>query len=56
MLALLEAGGGAAASVLNAKDEEGWAPIHSVASTGNAQIVEILLERGTSSDISATNF
>ena len=56
VLALLEAGGGAAASVLNAKDEEGWAPIHSVASTGNAQIVEILLERGTSSDISATNF
>jgi len=47
VLALLEAGGGAAASVLNAKDEEGWAPIHSVASTGNAQIVEILLERGT---------
>ena len=56
VLALLEAAGAAAASVLNAKDEEGWAPIHSAASTGNAQIVEILLERGTSSDISATNF
>ncbi|RLN17029.1 26S proteasome non-ATPase regulatory subunit 10 [Panicum miliaceum] len=51
VLALLEAGGGAAASVLNAKDEEGWAPIHSVASTGNAQIVEILLERGADVDL-----
>lgn len=47
VLALVEAGGDAAASVLNAKDEEGWAPIHSVASAGNAQIMDILLERGT---------
>ncbi|CAL4919178.1 unnamed protein product [Urochloa decumbens] len=45
VLALVEAGGDAVASVLNAKDEEGWAPIHSVASTGNAQIMDILLER-----------
>nr|CAB3493161.1 unnamed protein product [Digitaria exilis] len=46
VLALVEAGGEAAASLLNAKDEEGWAPIHSAASTGNAQIIDILLERG----------
>ncbi|KAF8709832.1 hypothetical protein HU200_029545 [Digitaria exilis] len=46
VLALLEAGGEAAASLLNAKDEEGWAPIHSAASTGNAQIIDILLKRG----------
>lgn len=45
--ALAEAGGDAAAGVVNAKDEEGWAPIHSAASTGNAEIIGILLERGT---------
>ncbi|RWW29763.1 hypothetical protein BHE74_00012184, partial [Ensete ventricosum] len=31
---------------VNGKDEEGWAPIHSAASIGNAEIVEILLSRG----------
>ncbi|CAL9166559.1 unnamed protein product [Musa hybrid cultivar] len=31
---------------VNSKDEEGWAPIHSAASIGNAEIVEILLSRG----------
>ncbi|RLN40065.1 26S proteasome non-ATPase regulatory subunit 10 [Panicum miliaceum] len=51
MLGLGFDGGDAAAGVLNAKDEEGWAPIHSVASTGNAQIVEILLERGADVDL-----
>lgn len=43
----MSAGGDAAASALNGKDEEGWAPIHSVASSGNAQILEILLDHGT---------
>lgn len=47
VLALAQCGGDAAASVLNAQDEEGWAPIHSAASSGNSQIVDILLERGT---------
>ena len=47
VLALAQCGGDSAASVLNAKDEEGWAPIHSAASSGNSQIVDILLERGT---------
>ena len=45
--ALLAAGDEAAASAVNGKDDEGWAPIHSVASSGNAQIVEILLDHGT---------
>jgi ankyrin repeat protein len=45
--ALLAARDEAAASAVNGKDEEGWAPIHSVASSGNAQIVEILLDHGT---------
>lgn len=31
---------------VNSKDEEGWAPIHSAASIGNAEIIEILLSRG----------
>jgi 26S proteasome non-ATPase regulatory subunit 10 len=48
VLALAQCGGDAAANVLNAKDEEGWAPIHSAASSGNSQIIDILLERGTS--------
>lgn len=34
------------ASVINSKDEEGWAPIHSVASIGNVQILEALLNKG----------
>lgn len=33
-------------SVINCKDEEGWAPLHSAASIGNKQIVEILLSKG----------
>lgn len=33
-------------SVVNNKDEEGWAPLHSAASIGNLEIVEILLSRG----------
>jgi hypothetical protein len=32
-------------SVLNTKDEEGWALIHSVASFDYSQIIDILLER-----------
>ncbi|GAB2296593.1 hypothetical protein Dimus_030704, partial [Dionaea muscipula] len=30
-------------SVINSKDEGGWAPLHSAASIGNADIVEALL-------------
>lgn len=33
---------------VNATDEEGWAPIHSAASIGNLEIIQILLERGLS--------
>lgn len=33
-------------NVVNAVDEEGWAPIHSAASIGNAEIVEILSSKG----------
>lgn len=38
--------GDPSATGVNSKDEEGWAPIHSAASIGNAEIVEILLSRG----------
>ena len=34
------------ASVINSADEEGWAPLHSAASIGNLEIVEVLLSRG----------
>ena len=34
------------AIVINSADEEGWAPLHSAASIGNLEIVEILLSRG----------
>lgn len=33
-------------SVVNSADEEGWAPIHSAASIGNVEIMEILLSKG----------
>lgn len=33
-------------SGVNNKDEEGWAPIHSAASCGHDEIVEILIEKG----------
>lgn len=33
-------------SGVNATDEEGWAPLHSAVSIGNAEIVDILLDRG----------
>ncbi|KAB2009241.1 hypothetical protein ES319_D10G153900v1 [Gossypium barbadense] len=33
-------------SVVNRIDEEGWAPIHSAASIGNLEIMEILLSKG----------
>lgn len=33
-------------SGVNSVDDEGWAPLHSAASSGNADIVEILLSRG----------
>ncbi|KAM0881259.1 hypothetical protein ACQ4PT_033053 [Festuca glaucescens] len=49
--ALLAAGDQAAASAVNGKDEEGWAPIHSVASSGNAKIIEILLDQGADVDL-----
>ena len=38
--------GDPAVSGVNSTDEEGWAPIHSAASSGNMEIVEILLSRG----------
>lgn len=31
---------------VNSADEEGWAPLHSAASSGNVEIVQILLSRG----------
>lgn len=33
-------------AVINSKDDEGWAPLHSAASVGNAELVEVLLARG----------
>lgn len=36
------------ASVINSADEEGWVPLHSAASIGHSEIVEILLSRGIS--------
>ena len=33
-------------SGINNTDEEGWAPIHSAASSGHGEVVEILLSRG----------
>lgn len=36
-------------SVINSADEEGWVPLHSAASIGHLEIVEILLSRGRSS-------
>lgn len=33
-------------TVINSKDDEGWAPLHSAASIGKAELVEILLTRG----------
>lgn len=33
-------------SGVNSTDEEGWAPLHSAASNGSVEIVEILLSRG----------
>jgi len=35
-----------AKTVINSKDDEGWAPLHSAASIGNAELVEVLLTRG----------
>lgn len=35
-----------AKTVINSKDDEGWAPLHSAASSGNAELVELLLTRG----------
>lgn len=31
---------------VNSKDEEGWAPIHSAASSGHLEIVNILIDKG----------
>lgn len=33
-------------SGINSVDEEGWAPLHSAASSGHTEIVEILISRG----------
>jgi 26S proteasome non-ATPase regulatory subunit 10 len=42
-----------AKTVINSKDDEGWAPLHSAASIGNAELVEVLLTRGA--DVNAKN-
>ena len=34
------------AIVINSADEEGWAPLHSAASIGNLEIVEVFFSRG----------
>ncbi|KAG8061056.1 hypothetical protein GUJ93_ZPchr0003g18622 [Zizania palustris] len=47
--ALAAVGGDAVTSVVNGQDEEGWAPIHSTASSGNSEIISILLDQGTRS-------
>lgn len=39
-------GGPTIAKVINSVDEEGWAPLHSAASIGNLQILQILLDKG----------
>lgn len=33
-------------NVINCADEEGWAPIHSAASIGRSDILDVLLSRG----------
>ena len=33
-------------SGINSVDEEGWAPLHSAASSGRTEIVEMLISRG----------
>lgn len=33
-------------SMINSADEDGWAPLHSAASSGNIEIVEMLLSKG----------
>ncbi|KHG01708.1 ankrd52 [Gossypium arboreum] len=38
-------------SVVNGIDEEGWAPIHSAASIGNLEIMEILLNKGANVNV-----
>ena len=36
----------ASASVVNSADEEGWALLHTAASIGNLEIVEVLMSKG----------
>ncbi|KAI8528536.1 hypothetical protein RHMOL_Rhmol12G0156100 [Rhododendron molle] len=40
-------------SGINSPDEEGWVPLHSAASIGNVEIVEILLSRGQGQGLEA---
>ncbi|CAG7862173.1 unnamed protein product [Brassica rapa] len=42
-------------TVINGKDDEGWAPLHSAASIGKAELVEILLTRGLCADVNVKN-
>ncbi|XP_073024472.1 uncharacterized protein [Primulina eburnea] len=39
------------ASVVNSSDEEGWAPLHSAASSGNLKIVEVLQNKGADGNL-----
>lgn len=43
-------------SGVNNTDEEGWAPLHSSASCGHVEIVQILLSRGEISYIYLCSF
>lgn len=38
--------GDESSSMINSKDEDGWAPLHSAASIGNTEIAEMLLSKG----------
>lgn len=42
-------------SAVKWKDEKGWAPIHLAGSSGNAQIIEILLNHGKKKMIKETS-
>lgn len=49
MLQVVEilADAGQSTKLINCADEEGWAPIHSAASIGRSDILDILVSRGS---------